>query len=322
MDFRIGIVGCGAITHSHVNALKRTNMILAAGTDVMAVARSRFAEANRVPVFAEVGEMIDQVAVDGVIVCTPPNMRVDIVERCLARSIPVLCEKPLAHTLADAQRLALMAREAQVPCFVAYCHRFTPAVNRMRQMIESGLLGEPIFFRNAFGGYMPERAAHWMSDRTVSGGGVLIDNASHSLDLFMFFCGPIDLETVACSQRNSWAGRGDDCSFLQLHAQGGTSAHIAVGWLFPLPMAEVELLAARGAIRYDYLRPRELKIRMLGDGDWRIEEVLDAEHRFVLQLHAFRAAIGGEKTILANFEDGLRVAQTIDVCMGDGEKGM
>ena len=315
MELKIAIVGCGGISRAHVNALKQAGIPLVAGVDISEEARDKFAEANNVPTFADTAQMLDDVRPGAVILCTPPSVRIEPVKACLARNVAVLSEKPMAHTLADARKLAQLAKKAKVPCRVAYCHRFVPAVQRMRQIIEREELGPLILFRNIFGGSLPRMAQHWMSDPTVSGGGCLIDNSSHSIDLFTHLCGPADLKTVSALRRNTWPGRGEDTAFTLLRSTRGVTGQLAAGWLFGVSKAEIELIGESGAAQYDYSRQNELKVRVAGQTEWQIEKVEEAGVRFLRQIQAFQAALAGESTLQATFDEGLQVAQVVDAAM-------
>lgn len=125
--------------------------------------------------FETVEQMLEQNRPDAVVIATPPNVRMASVPRCLELGLSVLSEKPLA---------------------IGFCHRFTPAVQAIRKLIQGGQFGRVAEVRVNFSGPDPSRSTHWMSDPAISGGGVAIDNAVHAIDLFQFLCGPLDAEVT------------------------------------------------------------------------------------------------------------------------------
>ena len=146
--------------------------------------------------FETVEQMLEQNRPDAVVIATPPNVRMASVPRCLELGLSVLSEKPLAISLEQAEQLAGLARDAAGFTAIGFCHRFTPAVQAIRKLIQGGQFGRVAEVRVNFSGPDPSRSTHWMSDPAISGGGVAIDNAVHAIDLFQFLCGPLDAEVT------------------------------------------------------------------------------------------------------------------------------
>ena len=126
---------------------------------------------------------------DGAIVCTPPATHESIATDLVAAGIHVLCEKPLA--IGAARRVAHgRRRRRRRP---AAAHGVEVPLRRRRRpgpdLIASGAIGEPITFENAFTGKVDMRG-RWNGDPSISGGGVLIDNGTHSVDIARFLFGP------------------------------------------------------------------------------------------------------------------------------------
>ena len=138
-----------------------------------------------------------------------------------------------------------------------------------------------------------------------------MDSGPHSVDLFAYLCGTIDVAHVTACLRHSWPGRGEASGFLMLRSKKGVVGHIDLSWLFPYPKVEVEVTGEAGGLYVNYERPLELKTRSR-EGDWTTLEVENANHRFLLQAKAFLSALEGKHTELADFEDGATVARVID----------
>lgn len=130
---------------------------------------------------------VEAPGVDLVIVATPPNHHVEPALGAVAAGRHVLCEKPLASTLADARRLCDAADDAGVILKTGFNHRHFPALRFARELVERGEIGRVHTVR-AFAGHPGgEELGHaWVHDPAVTGGGCLVDNGIHVLDLVRF----------------------------------------------------------------------------------------------------------------------------------------
>lgn len=306
--FRIGIVGAGGIAGAHVSAAKESaGALRVVGlADPNTSAAADRAAGCGAQAFGSARAMLDSVEVDGLVICTPPSARLEIVREALSRRIAVLVEKPLAHSAADASALAALAREHRsVLTGVAYCHRFTPAVLEMKRRAAAGELGTVTRFENCFATYFPALAERWMSDPAVSGGGSFVDTGSHGLDLFQFLVGVP--ETVALLRHHEWAGRGESSATAVVRS-GGVAGVVLSGWLEP-DRFTVALVGTKGLLHYDYLDGQVLTWYSTSGKKERLP-VETHEVRFRRQLEAFAAAArGGDRQDLATFDDGLAIAR-------------
>ncbi|NUT35419.1 MAG: Gfo/Idh/MocA family oxidoreductase [Hamadaea sp.] len=189
---RFGVIGCGQIAVSHLDALRGLD-----GVEVVAVAdvdarRARsFADENGVPRAFTSADALLAAGVDAVTVCTPHAAHADGVLAAARRGVHVLCEKPIAVSLADADRMVAAAAQAGIRFGVVYQRRLWPAAAAIRQAIDDGRLGPPIsggvvarFHRDA--AYYAEP---WRGRWATEGGGVLMTQAIHHIDLLQWFMG-------------------------------------------------------------------------------------------------------------------------------------
>jgi UDP-N-acetyl-2-amino-2-deoxyglucuronate dehydrogenase len=199
---RVGVIGCGKIARSHVTALRGV-----AGVQVVAVVdvdigrAHGFAAAHGIPhAYPDADQML-AAGLDAVTVCTPHGAHEAGVLAAARHRTHVLCEKPVALTVAQAHRMIAATTAAGVRFGVLFQRRFWPAAVRVRQAIDDGRLGTPIcggvvarFNRDA-----EYYAEPWRGRLATEGGGVLMTQAIHHVDLLQWFMGPVRRVTGRCA---------------------------------------------------------------------------------------------------------------------------
>jgi predicted dehydrogenase len=130
-------------------------------------------------------------SVEAVIVCTPPSSHAEIVRDSLRAGKHVLCEKPIALSVEEARSLLLEAEDLGLILAMASKFRYVPDVVTAKVLLATGAIGDPLLVENTFASYVP-MADRWNSKPEISGGGVLIDSGTHSVDIIRFLLGPID----------------------------------------------------------------------------------------------------------------------------------
>ncbi len=310
----VAIIGCGGIARAHAECVREFEEDhLAAVADIDREAAERFAAQWGGKPFPTVENLLAETLPDAAIVCTPPNTHRAVVSALLTAGVPVLCEKPLAHIVRDAEALADLAGETGLPAYVAYCHRFNPAARLMRDYVGQGRTGRVHTFRNAFIGFAPHLTTAWRTEPDISGGGCLMDNGSHSVDLQQFILGPI--ADVYASLHFDGQGRGDVAADLLTISESGVAGLISVSYVSPKPEARFEIIGNEMALEYDYATSgATVTAYRPGHDPERLPLPAGCDVRFIEQYRAFREALQGRPTDLATFEDGLSVSRIIDRC--------
>jgi len=326
--FKIAIIGAGGISGAHSGAIKASGgrIVLAAAVDPhpenlqkLIAAHNGSKGYSTVEAFLK-ARKAGEVAADGVVICTPPSARIKLVEASLKSGMHVLSEKPIAHTLADARKLAAIAKKyKKSKTFVAYCHRFAPAVLRMKELTNAGKIGQLVRFENAFACDLPGHKGKWFSDAKKSGGGACLDMGSHSIDLFHFMVGPS--ATVGAVMSKKWKGRTETAGTVLVKStkaapgaknnKPGVAGSIISGWAETCRFT-VALVGDAGMLFYDYEKPLEIIFKDLGG---KAEPIVVEAHdvRFTRQLLAFADAVQhGTKSGLASFDDGVAAAAAFD----------
>jgi predicted dehydrogenase len=194
----IALIGCGAVTQilytSPLANLQRAGLIeTAALVDPNPESTAyvgRMLSAGRQ--YQDINAMLAECSVDLAIVAAPHRYHADLSVTCLQRGIPVLCEKPMALTSADCDRMVKAADEAGCLLAVGHFRRFFPATKMVKGILKSGLLGEIRSFRFLEGEIYnwPVKTASPFK-RAEAGGGVLIDIGAHTVDLLLWWLGEV-----------------------------------------------------------------------------------------------------------------------------------
>lgn len=186
---RVGIVGLGMAVTPHAKSLLdlKDRVQVAYAYSPSAERRRRFAERFPFPQCDRLETILEDRAVGAVLVLTPPNTHLDIVERCAAAGKHVLLEKPLEVSTAKAEQL--VKNTSHVKLGVVLQHRFRPAAEKLRERLND--LGNLVSASAAIPNWRPQsyydqpgRGARWRD-----GGGVLLTQAIHTLDLFLSYTG-------------------------------------------------------------------------------------------------------------------------------------
>lgn len=186
---RFAIIGCGLIGNKRSAALPAGSLV--AACDVVAE-RARALAARSSPSAAVASDIDDALSmdIDAVIIATQNADLAPIALKCLQAGKHVLIEKPVAISVADVDRLAACAERRRLLVRAGYNHRFHPAFRQARKIFEAGELGPLMFVRGRYGhggrvGYHRE----WRANPKISGGGELIDQGVHLIDLAGWFLG-------------------------------------------------------------------------------------------------------------------------------------
>ena len=193
---KIGIVGCGKVAHLHAQALK--NIPEAVFTCVFSRDSNKaeaFAGKYCVKAYSDIDEMLAGKDVEAVIICTPHPNHAQTAVKAAEAGVHVLVEKPLASSLEDCDTMIKAADENGITLGMVSQRRFYTPVRRVRHAIDEGKVGKPILGTVNMLGWRDEayyRSDPWRGAWKEEGGGVLVNQAPHQIDLLQWFMGPVD----------------------------------------------------------------------------------------------------------------------------------
>ena len=201
--FGFGIIGCGVIAPFHARAVSELpNARLVAVADTVAEQAERRGAEFGVDHHAEVDALLARADVDVVSVCVPSGLHAEIGARAAAAGKHVVVEKPIDVTLEAADRLIVACRDHGVLLTVISQHRFGPAVQRLRGLIDAGRLGRLVSGDALIKWYRSQAyydSGAWRGTWSLDGGGALMNQGVHYTDLLQWMMGPVDRVFARCA---------------------------------------------------------------------------------------------------------------------------
>ena len=355
MTLKLGVLGYRFMGKAHANAFARLPMFFDDAPDIerhTLVGRDEealSAAADRLGFSNTATDWESTIAeVDVFYNLGPNHVHPEPSIAALESDTPVFCEKPLAPTVEDAERMATAARESDAIAGCAFNYRFVPAIQHAKGLIDAGALGE---IRHVRGRYLqdwltdPEAPWSWRNDEELAGSGALGDLGAHTIDLARFLVGYLagDIERVSGQLRTFVDERPvegedetrsvtvDDAYTAQAAFENG-----ATGTFEASRVAEghkndhtIAIHGSEGSLKFSLERLNELEL--LRDADrgyetilvtdesdpyvahwWPPGHVLGWEHTFVHEDYEFLSAVAENEPFEPSFEDALTVQRVLD----------
>lgn len=227
----------GILSFAHMHAASYAAALTAhpgatlAGIADPNAARGREMAARFGTAFFDLDAALLEQPLDGVIVTSENVYHRPLAEKAVAAGVKaILCEKPLATTLEDAQAMVSLCADNGVRLATAFPCRYAPAFGRLRRQVQDGAIGEVLAIRGANRGSMP---GGWFTDRALSGGGAVIDHTVHVVDLNRVLLGREATEVQAEIGSGFYHQEWDDTGFLTINYEGGVFATLDTSWSRP-----------------------------------------------------------------------------------------
>lgn len=265
MSLRLGIVGAGRIAGAYAEIVTGCELVEMVGVaDQDPTAAKNLAQELECDVFDSHLSLAEAAQPDAVILCTPPVTHPDLATDLLREQISVMCEKPLAISSTEARRMLAVAASTNALLTMASKFRYVEDVRLAREIARSGQIGELILVENTFASRV-DMADRWNSQPATAGGGVLIDNGTHSVDLVRYLLGPIG-QVMALEGRRAQELEVEDTAQMFLRSSDGVRATVDLSWSLNKEREWFfEIYGSDGTIQVGWNRSR---YRFGDDGDW------------------------------------------------------
>jgi predicted dehydrogenase len=307
---RYAIIGAGAISQGYAQAFQDCEE-----AEVVGVADTRGNAARSLGEVLGCGSydshlaLLKECEVDAVLVCTPPSSHPQVCLDFIERKIPVLCEKPFAITSEDAERVLKAAHDGGVQITMASKFRYVNDVIRAKQIVDSGILGEIVQFENVFAARV-DMSDRWNSDPTVSGGGVLIDNGTHSVDIARYFLGPL-AEVHVMEGKRSQGLDVEETVRISVRSEDGVIGNIDLSWSINKELDRyISIFGSRGTVLVGW---KTSKYHQSSSPDWvEFGKGYDKVQAFRSQIENFSRAIQGRESLLISPDDAYASVRVVE----------
>ncbi|TLV02385.1 Gfo/Idh/MocA family protein [Dyadobacter luticola] len=189
MNYKIGIIGYGVMgktRHTAIDEIKKGQVLMISEPSIGA-------DMNGIPNVSH-EEIINNPELDVIIVCTPNFLNKDLTIRALNAGKHVFCEKPPAFTAADIVDIKEAESRSGKTLMYGFNHRHHDSVLHMKRLIDSGEYGKVLWLRGRYGkSVTKDYFNQWRAKKELAGGGILMDQGIHMLDLFLFLSGDFDV---------------------------------------------------------------------------------------------------------------------------------
>jgi predicted dehydrogenase len=271
---RWGLIGCGDIARKRVAPALRDSpsceliAISRANAELAASFANEFGARRW---YADWQDLLFDYEIDAVYIATPVHLHAEQTIAAAEVGKHVLCEKPMAMSVAECDRMIAACRANDVRLGVAYYRHFYPVVRRVKELIDSGELGVPIVVQiNAFERFDPKtsEARSWLIKKELSGGGPMFDFGCHRIEVLLDLFGPIT-EVKATLANTLFDREVEDFATAVFQFESGMCGTLTVSHAAHEPQDTFELFCSRGSIHIPILNQGTMRV-VTSDGE-RIE---------------------------------------------------
>ncbi|NVO04600.1 MAG: Gfo/Idh/MocA family oxidoreductase [Rhodoferax sp.] len=322
---QIALFGAGTIGHTHIDRIGRSTNLQLAGIADPTEAGKALAQSLNVPWFADHLALLDRVKPQGAVVATPNALHIAQALDCLERGVPTLVEKPVADSVAEAQVLVDAQARTGVAVLVGHHRRYNPINRRARTIVQAGRLGQ-IVAAHVMALFLKPAPYFDVAWRREQGGGPILINLIHEIDMLRFLCG--EISSVQAMGSNAVRGFAvEDTAAAVLRFENGAVGTVLLSdtatsaWHWDMSSGEQDQYP-RQATQSHFIAGTQGSLSLpdlalwsyQGERSWHAEISLEQTpvHKadpYTAQLQHFAAVIAGTEAPLCSALDGLRTLQ-------------
>ena len=245
ISFKVGIIGCGLIGFKRSKYLGSRGKLVACA-DINVIRAKKIAINKKIKVFTDWKKLLDLKEIDIVIISTPHNQLSKILLHAYKKKKHVLVEKPGAKNLKEISKVISKVNDNKIKIRVGFNHRYHPSIIKARKIIKSGVIGKPMYLRGRYGhGGRLKYEKEWRAKPSISGGGELIDQGSHLIDLSRLFLGEFN-EIKGFINTYFYKMSVEDNAFLTLKTRTNKVAFLHASWTEWKNMLSFEIFCTLG----------------------------------------------------------------------------
>ena len=311
------VVGCGSIGRRHIKNLMALNAGEVVGADSRQDRLDQVRQECGVQrTFLDYREALKAEKFDGVLVTLPPHLHVDVCTLAAEAGSALFIEKPLAHNLEGLQGLNDLVKKKNVKAFVAYCHRFIPYSDKVKELLAQKVIGKVVSFRMEWGSYLPDWHP-WEDYRTFymakkeQGGGALLDE-SHGIDLIRSWLGEVKTVSGFVGNVSPLEISSDDLASLVLRFESGVIGTANFDLIRRTPKIFVEIIGTDGVIEWDRMQ-HHVRVYHATKKEWETFQYTSADlmSMYTKEISHFVACAENKEEPLVDVADGIKTMEVL-----------
>jgi len=289
---RVGVIGVGNMGRYHPRVYCELGAELIGVADTDLEKAKKIAAQYGTAAYSDYEELLNQ-GLDGVSIAVPTILHKTVALTAIEQGINLLIEKPIADSVQNAQEIITVAEDNGVRLMVGHIERFNPAVRKLKQIIDEGILGKLVLISaRRVGPFVPR----------ISDVGIIVDVATHDIDVIRYLVGSECTSVFARSTRYKNV-KGD--AAIILIGFGDISASIEVNWYTPYKVRSLTVTGTEGIAYLDYLK-QEIEIHK---AEGNMTPKIEKEEPLKLELVHFLDCIKRDKEPLVSGYDAVKVLE-------------
>lgn len=335
---KLAIIGAGRMGITHYSIINSsTDITIESIVDTSSIVLNLMKKYLPVQTFKDPIKLFEKTKPDAILVCTPPKLHFRVIKMAAANNVHVFAEKPFTVKYKEAAELADTFKEQNLVNQVGYVNRFNDIFQKVKEYIDTGLLGTIIRYKSEMFSSTVTRnndGTGWRSTRE-NGGGAIFEIASHAIDLVHYFFGKPE-EVIGTAVNYIYSKHVEDAASTTFLHNSGIVGTLYINWSdtsYRKPTNKIEIFGTKGKILADQY---SLKIYMNENNDnnglrqgWNTIYITDVfkqvpyyvrGNEFTSQLYHFIHCIQGtEKTNKCTFKDGADTLEIIEKIFRDSD---
>lgn len=322
-ELGFALIGCGGMGRSEAKVLAQVpEARLVAVCDVQEQAAQAFGNEMGVPAYSDPAVVLGNADVGAVIVATPNGLHTQLVLDAAAAGKHIFCEKPMAFTVDECDRMIAAAEQCHVRLMVGQVLWLLPFYSRIVELFDSGLLGKPVAAQVTRTGWFGDPTALYRL-RKATTGGQLYDITVHEIDLLHHLCGPARSVYAVMSQSVVQNMDYEDTVQLQIRYRSGAMASIFESLAAPQGYTGGQIIAERGSMVYDAGR-RQISYRLVGGAKEPTVETVSVQERengYLRELRSFTEWVLHGKAPLMTAREGRAAIAVVEAAYQSAQSG-
>lgn len=250
---KVGIIGCGLIGEKRASAIDKSGDKVVMVADINLSSAKELSKKFGASFTNDWKDVVNSKEIEVVVISTPHNLLSSISLAALKSGKHVLCEKPLGINPKEVKRCVDLAKKKKLNYKAGYNHRFHPSVSRAKKLYDKGKIGKIMYIRGIYGhGGRPGYEKEWRVEKKISGGGELIDQGAHLIDLVLWFNNNPATNKSSILLNSFWPIKVEDNVFILLKS-GDCISQIHASWTEWKNKFSFEIFGTKGYLKLEGL---------------------------------------------------------------------